>query len=228
LVIAFALSPFLAACQSAASDCGQAPEPPPAAGQAIDLRGMLSTNRLEVINRKAASLPVGDGIRVDSAPDIGLAWVKSSFFTEGTIDADVCGRDVQSESFVGIAFHRAAAERYEAVYLRPFNFHSSSSESRRHAVQYVAMPDNGFGVLRKNAPDEFENAVSSSAVPSGWNHLRLVVANGRVRAFVGNAVEPALDVRTLQELSAGMVGLYVDNGSDGAFANLRITPRSSR
>jgi hypothetical protein len=167
-------------------------------------------------------LAAGDAVRVDAAPDIGLVWVDGSDFTEGTIDADVCGRDVQSQSFVGIAFHRYAGERYEAVYLRPFNFRSSSTERLNHAVQYVAMPDNDFGVLRLKSPGEFENAVGSSAVPSEWNHLRLVIANGRVQAFVGQATAPALDVRALQAVTRGMVGLFVDNGSDGAFANLRI------
>lgn len=221
--IPVALVAFLAACHFRAAECGHAPAPQ-TTGHPIDLRHMLSNSELAVVNRKAVPLSADDGVRVDAAPEIGLVWIKNSSFAEGVIDADVCGRDVQSESFVGIAFHRAAGERYEAVYLRPFNFRSSAEESRHHAVQYVAMPDNGFGILRKNAPGEFENAVDSSAVPSGWNHLRLVVAKGRVRAFVGKAGTPALDVRPLHELSAGMVGLYVDNGSDGAFANLRITP----
>jgi hypothetical protein len=189
-LIAFAVSVVVAACRTGASDGGPIPDATSSAGEAINLRDMLGNNGLAVINRKATALAVGGGIRVDAAPDIGLVWVKGSAFTQGTIDADVCGRDVQSESFVGIAFHRATDARYEAIYLRPFNFRSSSTESLHHAVQYVAMPDNGFGVLRKKAPGEFENAVSSSAEPSGWNHLRIVVANGRVQAFVRNASQP--------------------------------------
>jgi hypothetical protein len=52
--------------------------------------------------------------------------------------------------------------------------------------------------------------------------LRLVVRNGRVPAFVGKADTAALDGRELQSEGHGQVGLYVDNGSDGVFANLRI------
>jgi hypothetical protein len=33
-----------------------------------------------------------------------------------------------------------------------------------------------------------------------------------------------LEARKLRQLDRGMIGLLVDNGSDGDFANLRITP----
>jgi hypothetical protein len=35
---------------------------------------------------------------------------------------------------------------------------------------------------------------------------------------------PALDVRKLGSLERGQIGLWVGNGSDGDFSNLRITP----
>lgn len=161
-------------------------------------------------------------MRLTAAAGIGLAWIEGADFTSGTIEADVCGRDVAQASFVGIAFHRQSDETYEAVYLRPFNFRSGSADRRQHAVQYVAMPENDYARLRTRVPGEFESAVDPSVNPSGWNRLRLVVHDGRVQAFVGTSATAALDVRELQGERHGQVGLFVDNGSDGAFANVRI------
>jgi hypothetical protein len=211
----------LAACHTAPSDCGT----PPAAASSIETINLvdgLSAGRLRSVNRGATVLSGGNGVRVNAAPGVGVIWIGGSDFANGTIEVDVCGRDVYSESFVGVAFHRQSDEKYEAVYLRPFNFRSSSADRLRHAVQYVAMPDDGYERLRQKFPGEFENAVDPSASPDGWNRLRLVVGNGRVQAFVGRAVAAALDVRALQSEGRGLVGLYVDNGSDGGFANLRI------
>jgi hypothetical protein len=167
-------------------------------------------------------LPLGGGLRTTAAPGIGLIWIEGTDFSDGTIETDVCGRDVNQESFLGIAFHGSSDETYEAVYLRPFNFRSTSSERRQHGVQYVAMPDHDYARLRNAFPGEFERSVDSSVNPTEWNRLRLVVRNGRVQAFVGNADAPALDVRELHSAGHGQVALFVDNGSDGVFANLRI------
>jgi len=164
----------------------------------------------------------GGGVRVTAAPGIGLVWIDGSDFANGTIEADVCGRDVNQESFLGIAFHRRDDETYEAVYLRPFNFRSLSPDRRQHAAQYVAMPDDGYERLRTAFPGEFEHAVDPSVGPATWNRLRLVIRDGRVRAFVGRTDAPALDVRELQSERRGPIGLFLDNGSDGVFANLRM------
>jgi hypothetical protein len=45
--------------------------------------------------------------------------------------------------------------------------------------------------------------------------------------FVGDAAQPALVVTDLKRgaEARGTVGLYVDNGTDGHFCNLRILPR---
>jgi len=85
------------------------------------------------------------------------------------------------------------------------------------------MPADDYARLRARFPGEFEKSVDQSVAPTKWNRLRLVVRNGRVQAFVGDAGTAAIDVRELQSESHGQVGLYVDNGSDGVFANVRIT-----
>ena len=89
------------------------------------------------------------------------------------------------------------------MFLRPFNFRSSSPERMRHAVQYVAMPHNDFAHLRARSPGEFENSVAPSAVPTAWNRLRLVVRDGRVQVFVGQGNTAALDVAPCSRRVAG-------------------------
>jgi hypothetical protein len=221
LAAAIALLTLSAACAAAPSDCG----PPPRAAVSdgvINLPDRLAAGRVRTVNRDVTPLAGGNGLRVTAAAGIGLVWIDGTDFADGTIEADVCGRDVRQESFVGIAFHRQNDEQYEAVYLRPFNFRAAAADRRRHAVQYFAMPDNDYARLRARFPGEFESAVDASAQPAGWNHVRLVVRDGRVQAFVGRAATAALDVRELQADRHGPIGVYVDNGSDGAVANVRL------
>jgi hypothetical protein len=215
-----------AACRPASSDCG--PVPSLAGGATaladglINLSDGLAAGHLRAVNRGVTPLAGGNGIRVTAAPGIGVIWINDAELGDGTIEADVCGRDVTQESFLGIAFHRQNDEKYEAVYLRPFNFRASAADRRQHAIQYVAMPENDYARLRARFPGQFEGAVASSTQPAAWNHVRLVVRDGRVQAFVGTGGTAALDVRELQAGRHGQAGLFVDNGSDGAFANLRI------
>ena len=213
------------ACAPAPSECGMAPahhgdgglRP---SGEFISLPDSLAAGRLRTVNREAAASNGGTAVRVTASPGLGLIWIEGTDFADGTLEADVCGRDVDSKSFVGVAFHRKDEQTFEAVYVRPFNFRARNAGRRQHAVQYVAEPDYDYSRLRAKFPEEFEHAVDPSIAPTAWIPLRIVVHDGRVRVFVGQAL--ALDVRELRAAARGQVGLYVDNGSDGVFANVHI------
>lgn len=224
LAAAITLLVLSAACASAPSDCGPAPsfDGGAATGDPINLADALDAGRLRKINRDVTPVAGGNGVRLTAHAGIGLVWIEGTDFANGTIEADVCGRDVAQESFVGIAFHRQDDETYEAVYLRPFNFRNSASDRRQHAAQYIALPGNDYDRLRARFPGEFEKAVDPSVAPAAWNRLRVVTRDGRVQAYVGNAESAALDVRALQTQRRGQLGLFLGNGSDGVFANLRI------
>jgi hypothetical protein len=218
---------FAQACASPAlSDCGAPPSPHFAGGggpssEIISLAGWLAAGRLRTVNRQVAAINGDTGVRVTAAEGDGLIWIKDTDFGEGTVEADVCGRDVDSQSFVGVAFHRRDDKTFEAVYLRPFNFRASSAERRNHAVQYIAEPDYDYSRLRQKFPNEFEHSVDPVIVPTAWVPMRVDVRDSRVRVFVGAGVL-ALDVRELRAAAGGQIGLYVGNGSDGVFANVRI------
>ena len=54
--------------------------------------------------------------------------------------------------------------------------------------------------------------------------LKLVIEGKRVSAFVNGADKPALTVEVLSDRLKGKVGLWVGNGSDGWFRNLKVAP----
>jgi hypothetical protein len=198
---------------------------PQSGGTQIDVAERLTAGKLRAVNRDVTALS-GDrkGVHVSEKEGNGVIWVEGSDFAEGTIEVDVRGRDVLQRSFLGVAFHRKDDNTYEAVYLRPFNFRAEDPARNQHAVQYISVPDYDWPRLRKEFPEEFENPVDKSVVPTDWVPLRVVVKGATVQIFVGGVKAPTLEVRKLGSLDRGPVGLWVGNTSDGDFANLRITP----
>jgi hypothetical protein len=204
---------------------GVAQAPQSGALQRIDLAQQLAAGKLRGVNREVTKLTGSpDGVHVSERAGPGVVWIEGSDFGDGTIEVDVRGRDVQQQSFVGIAFHRKDDSTYESVYLRPFNFRADDPVRHQHAVQYVAVPDYDWPRLRKEFPEEFENPVEPSIVPTAWVPLRVVVKGQAIQIYVGPVKSPTLEVRKLGQHDRGMIGLWAGNTSDGDFANLRITP----
>ena len=198
----------------------------PAAVQAIDLAERMGAKKLRVVNREVSPLQNRAGaIHVSQNPGNGFVWIEGTDFAEGTIEVDIKGRDVMQQSFVGVAFHGKDDSTYEAVYLRPFNFRSQDPTRHQHAVQYISLPEYDWPRLRKEFPEEFENPVDPSLVPTDWVTLKVVVQGTRVQIYAGPVKSPTLEVRKLGQLDRGLVGLWVGNNSEGVFANVRITPQ---
>ena len=161
---------------------------------------------------------------IEVAPIMGLVWLKDYDFSDGTIEVDLLGRTQPVQgSFVGVAFHVADAQTYEAVYFRPFNFRAADSTRHSHAVQYVSHPAFPWQRLRSEHPGQYEAAVTPEPDGDQWFHVRVVVARPRVSVFVNDATAPALVVSELSDRARGSVGLWVGEGSAGVFANLRVT-----
>lgn len=188
---------------------------------------ILEPGSLDVFNRTATSVRDGTrtGVRLSARADNGVAYLRGVELGNGTIELDIRGKDVQGQSFVGVAFHGADDTTYDAVYLRPFNFRTDDPERHKHAVQYVSHPTYPWQKLRAEHPGEYEQPVTPSPDPNGWFHVRVVVASPKVSVFVADATEPSLVVSQLSHRAKGRVGLWVGNGSDGDFANLRIVPK---
>ncbi|MEO5739024.1 MAG: hypothetical protein ABIS29_00320 [Vicinamibacterales bacterium] len=191
-----------------------------------DLAALVDAKGLTVFNRSASSFVDGarKGARLTENAGDGVAYLHGIEFANGTIEIDLKGKDVQQQSFVGVAFHGVDAATYDAVYFRPFNFRTEDAARRVRAVQYVAHPAHPWQKLREEQPGKFEQPVNPVPDPNGWFHARVVVASPKVSVFVNDAAQPSLVVDQLSARKKGLVGLWVGNSSGGDFANLKIIP----
>ncbi len=177
-------------------------------------------------NRHITSFTDGNraALRFDEQPGDGVGWWPETKFTDGAIEFDARGKDVFQKSFVGVAFHGVDEKTFDAVYFRPFNFRAADPARRNHAVQYIAMPDHDWQLLRNKYPEKYEKPASPAPAPDEWFHVRIVVAHPKVSVFVNDANEPSLAVEQLSGRKTGWIGLWVGNNSGGEFANLKVTP----
>ncbi len=193
-----------------------------------NLGELAKANKIEVFNRKLdqAKVDSPQALFLNAAPEVGLAWITGVELSEGTIELEIKGKDQQGRSFVGIAFHGQDNRVFDAVYLRPFNFQATEQERRSHAIQYISMPGHDWSELRKSHPGKYEFAITPAPDPDSWVKLKLVVKGKNVAAFVNGSDVAALTVELLNDRLKGKVGLWVGNGSDGWFRNLKVIPET--
>ncbi|MEP7343114.1 MAG: hypothetical protein ABI977_35645 [Acidobacteriota bacterium] len=191
-----------------------------------DLTALAAAKGVKVFNRSLSSFTDGTkkGVRLSENPGDGVAYLPEVEFSNGTIEFDIRGKDVQQQSFVGVAFHGLDDKAYDAIYFRPFNFKAEDPARRLRAVQYIAHPTYTWQKLRAEQPGKYEQPVNPVPDPNGWFHVRVVVAIPKVSVFVNEAKEPCLVVNQLSDRKKGLIGLWVGNTSGGDFANLKIVP----
>jgi hypothetical protein len=195
-------------------------------GQVNSVKYDLSeNNKLEVFNRKVTPFSEKDkkGIRFSKNENDGVAWLTSVEFSNGSIELDIRGEDEYQQSFVGIAFHGIDNNTLDAIYFRPFNFQSTDSVRKIHAVQYISQPDYPWQVLREKFNGKYEKAVIPSLNGNEWFHVKIIIKYPEVTVYVNANPEPSLSVEKLNKRTTGKIGLWVGNNSDGDFANLQIT-----
>jgi hypothetical protein len=165
----------------------------------------------------------------DAANGASYAIVKDSSFGDGTIEVDLAGQPAAgagegARGFIGIAFRLQADGRYEYIYLRPTNGRADDQVRRNHATQYSAHPDFDFARSRKEAPEKYESYVDLE--PGVWTKYRIEVDGTKARLYVHGTPQPVLIVNDLKhEPRAGLVALWVGPGTEGYFANLKITAK---
>nr|WP_294790505.1 family 16 glycoside hydrolase [uncultured Mucilaginibacter sp.] len=191
-----------------------------------NLSELLTSGKLSTTNREASVLPGGErtGIKLSSAAGEGAVWLNGVIFKNGIIEMDVKGKNVEQQSFVGVAFHGLEdTKTFDVVYLRPFNFKADDLVKKSHSVQYASHPDYPWPLLREKFNGKYENAINPAPDPDDWFHIRIEVNYPAVKTFVNGSPTPSLVVTKLNERKSGILGLWVGNNSDGSFANLKIT-----
>ena len=157
-----------------------------------------------------------------------LAILRSRPFHDGTIDLDVAGAlsKTAAESdrgFIGIAFRMQPDEsHYECIYIRPTNGRAQDQLRRNHSTQYESLPDWPWHRLRKESPGVYESY--ADMIEGEWIHMKIVVHGTKAALYLGNAAQPCLLINDLKLGDVqGAIALWGGSGTDGYFANLKIS-----
>lgn len=156
--------------------------------------------------------------------------IKGIEFKDGTIEVSVLSKLLPTapetaRGFIGVAF-RAAADnsKFECIYIRPTNGRANDQVRRNHSTQYFSYPDFKFDRLRKEAPERYESYADMGL--NEWIKLKIIVKGTEAKLFLNDSKEPSLIVNDLKHGAnlSGAVAFYVDNGTEGYFADLKISP----
>lgn len=190
-----------------------------------NLSDLLTKKSFTVENRRISGLTEKNGVRLSADNGAGVAWINNASFSNGTIEADLRGKDIRQRSFIGIAFHGASKEDCEVIYFRPFNFHAKDSLASMHMVQYVQDTLYGWERLREEHPGVYENRLAAPPAPNDWFHVKIDVQGKAIKVYVNNEKSPCLQVTSLGTRTSGKLGLWVGNNAEGDFGNLVVAPR---
>jgi hypothetical protein len=187
-------------------------------GTFIDLGMIDGREALRVV--KDPAVQAVDEPTYAKLPDAG--------FQDGTIEVAVMSRLLPdapdyARGFIGVAFRIGEEdERFEGIYLRPTNGRCGDPVRRNRAIQYFSYPGYKFDRLRAECPGVYEGAADIGL--DEWITMRIVVSGGGARLYLNGAERPSLVVDDLKHGAgtAGGIGLWVDIGTEGYFADLRL------
>ncbi len=154
--------------------------------------------------------------------------LKGIQFKNGTIEVQVLSKLLPNapelaRGFIGIAFRiNDSNSKFEGIYIRPTNGRANNQLRRNRSTQYFSFPDFKFDRLRKEAPGEYESYADIDL--NQWIKLKIIVQDAQARLFVNDSIQPSLIVNDLKHgaNSTGAIGLWVDVGTEGYFADLNI------
>jgi hypothetical protein len=197
----------------------------PALAQTVDqLEGHgVSITSVTYQGKQAARVDAKSGIPNGQS----FAVLKGSRFHNGTIEVSLAGKvganaGPEARGYIGMAF-RLQGNRYEYVFLRPTNGRAEDQVRRNHSTQYGAQPDYDYARLRTESPEKYESYVDLQ--PGVWTKFKIVIEGTKARLYVHGAEQPCLVVSDMKHGdSEGAVALWVGPGTEGYFADLKITP----
>lgn len=158
-----------------------------------------------------------------------FALVTGSEFQNGVLEVELAGAPAAgsmegARGFIGFAFRvQSEVSKFELIYLRPTNGRAEDQLRRNHSTQYVSFPDWPWQRTRKETPGLYESYVDLE--PAVWTKVKIVVSGNKAQLYVHGVEQPCLIVNDLKMgETKGAVALWVGPGTDGYFANLKISP----
>ncbi|RYF12234.1 MAG: hypothetical protein EOO77_17790 [Oxalobacteraceae bacterium] len=156
--------------------------------------------------------------------------IKDLPFSNGTIEVKVLSRLLKSappsaRGFIGVAFRiNDDNTRYESIYIRPTNGRAEDQVRRNHSIQYYAYPNHKFDQLRKESPEKYESYADMTL--NEWITLKIVVQGQEARLYLNDTKQPSLVVKDMKygATGSGAIALWVEMGTEGYFADLKVTP----
>jgi hypothetical protein len=182
---------------------------------------------MEKVMGKMALRVIKDSAMTE-ADEPTFARTKEIDFRNGTIEVSVLSRLLKNapataRGFIGIAFRiNDSDSQFECIYIRPTNGRADDQVRRNHSIQYFSFPDYKFDRLRKDSPEKYESYADMGL--NEWIKLKIEVKGQQAKLFINDNKQPSLIVNDLKHghISSGAVGLFVDNGTEGFFTDLKI------
>lgn len=186
----------------------------------------VSMSSAKIMGKETARVIKDPAVKEVDEPT--FAKLKDVNFKNGTIEVKVLSRLLKdapelARGFIGVAFRVSESNsKFECIYLRPTNGRAENQLRRNRATQYFSFPDFKFDRLRKEAPGEYESYVDIGL--NEWIDIKIEVKGARAKLFVNGSKQPVLIVNDLKHGadSSGAIGLWVDVGTEGYFADLKI------
>lgn len=166
-------------------------------------------------------------VKADDEPT--FVRVKGYDFQDGTIEVSVLSKlradaPAHARGFIGVAFRiNETNSKFECIYIRPANGRADDQVRRNHSIQYFSYPDYKFDRLRRETPERYESYADMGL--NEWIRIKIVVKGMQAKLYLNGKTEPALIVNDLKhgEGQSGAIGLFVDIGTEGYFADLNLS-----
>jgi hypothetical protein len=185
----------------------------------------MSTAQVE---KKNALKVVKDGAE-QGANESSFAKLPGVDFKDGTIEVRLLSRLLPNagdfaRGFIGVAFRiNDDNSKFEGIYLRPTNGRADDQVRRNHSIQYFSHPGYDFQRFRNESPEKYESYADMGL--NEWIKMKIVVKAQQAKLYLNDNVQPSLIVNDLKlgPDASGTVGLWVENGTEGYFADLKIS-----
>lgn len=196
----------------------------------------MDITKFQAVSVSLSPVKIGDEKTIQVIKDAAVkefdeptfAKLTGTNFKNGTIEVKVLSKLLKdapdfARGFIGVAFRiNENNSKFECLYLRPTNGRAEDQLRRNRSTQYFAYPDFKFERLRKEAPGHYESYVDIGT--DEWIDIKIAVKDTQAKLFVNGNKQPTLIVNDLKHgpNSSGSIGLWVDIGTEGHFANLKI------